>query len=140
MGITLELIITIVTMVLGMWSNASSKKHDFLLATQKVSLQDTNSARKLTDTFILHTRRIIVVCFCFYLLVAPLIATYFGISITVMYMTVEPSSLFGWIFGLGEGTEVVKFHAIDGFVIPPMYTQMLAAIVGFYFGSGGSRR
>jgi hypothetical protein len=55
-------------------------------------------------------------------------------------MTVEPSSLFGWIFGLGEGTEVVKFHAIDGFVIPPMYTQMLAAIVGFYFGSGGSRR
>lgn len=140
MGITLELIITIATMLLGMWSNASSKRHDFLLATQKIQLQDRNSARKISDTFVLHTRRIIVISFCFYLLIAPLIATYLGYTITVMYMTVEPYGIFQWLFGVGEGIEVVKFHAVDGFVIPPLYTQMMAAIVGFYFGSGGTSR
>jgi hypothetical protein len=41
--------------------------------------------------------------------------------------------LFNWLFG-GDGT--VQWQSATGFVITPLDTHIVSAIVGLYFGAG----
>ena len=57
---------------------------------------------------------------------------YPDVSVIVGYTEVK-GGLFNWLFG-GDGT--VQWQAAKGFVITPLDTHIVSAIVGLYFGAG----
>jgi hypothetical protein len=57
---------------------------------------------------------------------------YPDVSVIVGYTEVE-GGFMNWLFG---GGDVVKWQSAQGFVITPLDTHIVSAIVGLYFGAG----
>ena len=135
-GLPLELITMLFSTVLGgvmamIGQNAKNKAKQ-----QEMLIGATNQAREhgKTDTHFAWTRRLIALSAIFAIIVLPkLVAVWYpDVSVIVGYTEVH-GGLFNWIFG-GDGT--VQWQAARGFVITPLDTHIVSAIVGLYFGAG----
>ncbi len=138
--IPLEPITALVGLGMGMWSKVKQQQNDTLNAAimrDKVYMDDTKDARKMTSPGIQYTRRIIA-----FAMVGTYCAMHLGISVpellnltssvTVGYTEVKPGFLFL------PDKEVFKWHVVEGSAITPAFNHAVMLLLGFYFGAGGS--
>lgn len=144
LGLPLELITMLGSTVLGgvmsVWGQsikAKEAQQKMLLARANFNAEQVNTAREAgkTDTHFAWTRRLIALSAVFAIIVLPkLVAVWYpDVSVIVGYSEIQKGFL-GGIFG-GD-SEIVKWQAARGFVITPLDTHIVSAIVGLYFGAG----
>ena len=144
LGLPLELITMLGSTVLGgvmsIWGQSVKAK----LAQQKMLIERANfKAQQVdlardagkTDKHFAWTRRLIALSSVFAIIVLPkLVAVFYPeVNVIVGYTEVQGRFL-DFIFG--SGPEVVKWKYAHGFVITPLDTHIVSAIVGLYFGAG----
>ena len=114
---------------IGQNANNKAKQQEMMIG----GMLQAREHRK-TDKHFTWTRRLIALSAIFSIIVLPkaVAVWYPEVSVIVGYTEVE-GGLFNWIFG-GDGT--VKWQAARGFVITPLDTHIVAAIVGLDFGAG----
>ena len=144
LGLPLELITMLGSTVLGgvmsVWGQsikAKEAQQKMLLARANFNAEQVNTAREAgkTDTHFAWTRRLIALSAVFAIIVLPkLVAVWYpDVSVIVGYSEIQKGFL-GGIFG-GD-SEIVKWQAARGFVITPLDTHIVSAIVGLCFGAG----
>lgn len=136
LGLPLELLTllfsTVVGAVMSIWGQNTKNNADH----QRMLLSGIQKAREYgkTDVHFAWTRRIIALSSVFAIIVLPKVVAVFypEINVIVGYTEVN-GGIINWMFG-GDGT--VHWRAAKGFVITPLDTHLVSAIVGLYFGSG----
>jgi len=142
-GLPLELITMLFSTVLGgvmsIWGQSIKARQ----AEQKMLLQraefnrsavaDAREAGK-DDKHFAWTRRLIALSAVFSIIVLPkLVAVWYPeVSVYVGYTEVQ-GGFMNWLFG---PEEAVQWKMARGFVITPLDTHIVSAIVGLYFGAG----
>lgn len=142
-GLPLELITMLFSTVLGgvmsIWGQSIKARQ----AEQKMLLQraefnrsavaDAREAGK-DDKHFAWTRRLIALSAVFSIIVLPkLVAVWYpDVSVYVGYTEVQ-GGFMNWLFGPDEA---VQWKMARGFVITPLDTHIVSAIVGLYFGAG----
>ena len=144
LGLPLELITMLGSTVLGgvmsVWGQslkAKAEQNKMLLARANFNAEQVNTAREAgkTDTHFAWTRRLIALSAVFSIIVLPkLVAVWYpDVSVIVGYSEVQAGF---WKSLFGSPTEAVQWKAAQGFVITPLDTHIVSAIVGLYFGAG----
>jgi hypothetical protein len=144
LGLPLELITMLGSTILGgvmsIWGQSIKARRE----EQKLLLQSANFKMKAADTAReygskdLHfawTRRLIALAAVFSIIVLPkLVAVWYPeVGVYVGYTEIQK----GFLWGLfGGDVEMVKWQYAQGFVITPLDTHIVSAIVGLYFGAG----
>ena len=142
-GLPLELITMLFSTLLGgfmsIWGQSMKNKQEqnrMMLANAKFSAEQVNAARDAgkTDKHFAWTRRIIALSAVFSIIVLPkLVAVWYPeVGVYVGY-TEATGGLWNWLFGPDEA---IKWKVAQGFVITPLDTHIVSAIVGLYFGAG----
>ena len=97
------------------------------------AVADARNAGK-NDKHFAWTRRLIALSAVFSIIVLPkLVAVWYPeVSVYVGY-TEATGGFFSWLFGPDEA---IQWKMAQGFVITPLDTHIVSAIVGLYFGAG----
>ena len=143
-GLPLELITMLGSTVLGgvmsIWGQSIKSKQaqqEMLMQRANFNAKQVNTARNAgkNDKHFAWTRRLIALSAVFAIIVLPkLVAVFYPeVNVIVGYTEVE-GGFINWLFG--GGNDVVKWQAAQGFVITPLDTHIVSAIVGLYFGAG----
>lgn len=144
LGLPLELITMLGSTVLGgvmsVWGQsikAKEAQQKMLMERANFNAQQVNTAREAgkTDKHFAWTRRLIALSAVFAIIVLPKVVAvwYPEVSVIVGYSEMQG----GFLKNLfGGGSEVVKWQSAQGFVITPLDTHIVSAIVGLYFGAG----
>jgi hypothetical protein len=143
-GLPLELITMLGSTVLGgvmsVWGQsikAKEAQQKMLMERANFNAEQVNTAREAgkTDKHFAWTRRLIALSAVFSIIVLPKVVAvwYPEVSVIVGYSEIQG----GFLKNLfGGGGEIVKWQAAQGFVITPLDTHIVSAIVGLYFGAG----
>jgi len=143
-GLPLELITMLFSTVLGgvmsimgQRMKAQQEQQKMLMERANFNAKQVNAAREAgkTDKHFAWTRRLIALSAVFSIIVLPkLVAVWYPeIPVLVGYSEMQ-TGFFKTLFG--NGTEVIKWQTAQGFVITPLDTHIVSAIVGLYFGAG----
>lgn len=143
-GLPLELITMLGSTVLGgvmsIWGQsikARQEEQKMLMERANANAGFVQQAREAgkNDKHFAWTRRLIALSAVFAIIVLPkLVAVFYPeVGVYVGYTEIQVGFL-DFIFGPGE--EVVKWKYAQGFVITPLDTHIVSAIVGLYFGAG----
>ena len=135
-GLPLELITMLFSTVLGgvmsIWGQSNKAKAE----QQKALVGAVSDAREhgSKDKHFAWTRRIIALSAVFSIIVLPKVAAllYPEVNVIVGYTEMQGGFL-NWLFGT---TEAIEWKYAQGFVITPLDTHIVSAIVGLYFGAG----
>ena len=143
MGFPLELITMLASTLLGgfmsIWGQANktrAEREKMLLKRAEFQNRAVTSAREygMKDTHFAWTRRIIALSSVGAIIVLPKVAAlwYPEVGVVVGYTEVQGGFL-NFLFGPNEA---IVWKAARGFVITPLDTHLVSAIVGLYFGVG----
>lgn len=135
-GLPLELITMLFSTILGgvmsVWGQSNKNKAEH----QRALVGAVSQAREhgKTDSHFAWTRRIIALSAVFSIIVLPKIVAvwYPEVSVVVGYTEMQ-GGFWNWLFGT---TEAIEWKSAYGFVITPLDTHIVSAIVGLYFGAG----
>jgi len=142
-GLPLELITMLFSTLLGgvmsIWGmSIKSKQAQQSMRMQRAefnrsAVSDARDAGK-TDKHFAWTRRLIALSAVFSIIVLPkLVAVWYPmVDVYVGYTEVQGGFL-NWLFGPDEA---IQWKSAKGFVITPLDTHIVSAIVGLYFGAG----
>jgi len=142
-GLPLELITMLFSTVLGavmsIWGmsmKAKEANNRMLLERanfRKEAVAEARNAGK-EDKHFAWTRRLIALSAVFSIIVLPKIVAvwYPEVSVYVGY-TEATGGFWNWMFGPDEA---IQWKMAQGFVITPLDTHIVSAIVGLYFGAG----
>ena len=142
-GLPLELITMLFSTVLGavmsIWGmsmKAKEANNRMLIERanfRKEAVAEARNAGK-EDKHFAWTRRLIALSAVFSIIVLPKIVAvwYPEVSVYVGY-TEATGGFWNWIFGPDEA---IQWKMAQGFVITPLDTHIVSAIVGLYFGAG----
>jgi len=107
-----------------------------LLANANFKANQVNAAREAgkTDSHFAWTRRLIALSAVFSIIVLPKVVAvwYPDVSVIVGYTEVQ-GGFMNWLFG---PEEAIQWKSAKGFVITPLDTHIVSAIIGLYFGAG----
>jgi len=142
-GLPLELITMLFSTILGGVMSIIGQNQKNKLEQQKMMLQtasfkadQVNAARDAgkTDSHFAWTRRLIALSAVFSIIVLPKIVAvwYPEVTVYVGYTEVQ-GGFMNWLFGPDEA---IQWKMAKGFVITPLDTHIVSAIVGLYFGAG----
>jgi len=142
-GLPLELITMLGSTVLGgvmsIWGQSIKAKqahNEMLLQRAEFNRGAVDEARNAgkNDKHFAWTRRLIALSAVFAIIVLPkLVAVFYPeVNVIVGYTEVE-GGILNWLLGANE---TVRWQAASGFVITPLDTHIVSAIVGLYFGAG----
>jgi len=142
-GLPLELITMLGSTILGgvmsIWGQsikAKQAQQEMLMQRaefNRSAVADARDAGK-TDKHFAWTRRLIALSAVFSIIVLPKIVAVWYPEVTVFVGYTEATGgMFNWLFG---PEEAVKWKMAQGFVITPLDTHIVSAIVGLYFGAG----
>tara|TARA_E500000305_G_scaffold18186_1_gene13409 strand:- start:19859 stop:20302 length:444 start_codon:yes stop_codon:yes gene_type:complete len=142
-GLPLELITMLFSTILGgvmsIWGQSIKGKqaqNEMLMERANFNAKQVNRARDAgkNDKHFAWTRRLIALSAVFSIIVLPkLVAVWYpDISVYVGYTEVQGGFL-NWLFG---PEEAIQWKMAKGFVITPLDTHIVSAIVGLYFGAG----
>src|SRR6056300_112463 len=144
-GLPLELITMLFSTILGgvmsIWGQsikAKQAQQEMLMQRaefNRSAVADARDAGK-TDKHFAWTRRLIALSAVFSIIVLPKLVAVWYPEVTVFVGYTEVQSNFFTNFFGSEGTEVIKWQMAQGFVITPLDTHIVSAIVGLYFGAG----
>lgn len=116
-----------------MMAKSSENRHkEFQMALKAQEQADKsaeNAAKRDASNGGMWTRRVIVLCILFGVILAPLIATLMSIPVIIEVDQVKPI-----FFGLLGNRSEKLFVEVFGYVLIPEIRQALTAIIGFYFG------
>lgn len=135
-GLPLELITMLFSTILGgvmsIWGQNNKHKAEH----QRALVGAVSQAREhgKTDVHFAWTRRIIALSAVFSIIVLPKVVAvwYPEVSVVVGYTEVT-GGFKEWLFGTQES---IQWRSAYGFVITPLDTHIVSAIVGLYFGAG----
>ena len=135
-GLPLELITMLFSTILGavmsIWGQNTKNK----AKQQEMMISGMQQAREhgKTDVHFAWTRRIIALSAVGSIIVLPkLLAVWYpDVSVIVGYTEVQ-GGFINWILG---APDAVHWKSARGFVITPLDTHIVSAIVGLYFGAG----
>jgi len=142
-GLPLELLTMLFSTVLGgvmsIWGQsikARQAQNEMLMQRaefNRSAVADARDAGK-KDTHFAWTRRLIALSAVFSIIVLPkLVAVWYPeVGVYVGY-TEATGGFMNWLFGPAEA---IKWKYAQGFVITPLDTHIVSAIVGLYFGAG----
>ena len=142
-GLPLELITMLFSTILGgvmsIWGQSNKTKAEqnkMLLARANFKAEQVNAARNAgkNDSHFAWTRRLIALSAVFSIIVLPkLVAVWYpDVSVYVGYTEMQ-GGFMNWLFGPDEA---IQWKMAKGFVITPLDTHIVSAIVGLYFGAG----
>ncbi len=130
---------TILGGVMSIWGQSIKGKqaqNEMLMERANFNAKQVNRARDAgkNDKHFAWTRRLIALSAVFSIIVLPkLVAVWYpDISVYVGYTEVQGGFL-NWLFG---PEEAIQWKMAKGFVITPLDTHIVSAIVGLYFGAG----
>ena len=122
---------TLLSGIMSMMSQNMKAKHDhqkMLLARGKFQVEAFTTAREYGNKGFQWTRRIIAILSVLAIIVLP------KVVVTVGYTEFKPGFL------LIPEREAMKWIAFKGLVITPLDTNLVAAIIGMYFGGSLVKR
>ena len=130
---------TILSGVMSMMSQNMKAKQDhqkMLLARAEFQAETFRAAREYDNAGFQWTRRIIAILAVLAIVVLPKVAVILfpDLTVTVGYTEFKPGFLF-----IPE-KEAMKWIAFQGMVITPLDTNLVAAIIGMYFGGSLVKR
>lgn len=137
-GIPMEMISMLGSGVLSgamtIWAKSLEAKHQHmqdLVTAGKVDEASRENARKFKGKGVQFTRRLIAIAATFAIVVWPKIVPVFwpDIPVTVGWTEWNPGFLFF------EGSEATVWHAVKGLALTPLDTNIMASIIGLYFGA-----
>jgi|TARA_R110002012_G_scaffold11505_1_gene51945 hypothetical protein len=142
-GLPLELITMLFSTILGgvmsIWGQSNKTKAEqnkMLLARANFKAEQVNAARNAgkNDSHFAWTRRLIALSAVGSIIVLPKVVAvwYPEVSVIVGYTEVQ-GGFANWLFG---PEEAIQWKSANGFVITPLDTHIVSAIVGLYFGAG----
>lgn len=142
-GLPLELITMLASTILGgvmsIWGQsikARQAQNEMLMQRAEFSraaVADARDAGK-TDKHFAWTRRLIALSAVFAIIVLPkLVAVWYPEVPVYVGYTEATGGFLNWLFGPAES---IKWQYAQGFVITPLDTHIVSAIVGLYFGAG----
>ena len=143
LGLPLELITMLFSTLLGgvmsIWGQSMKNRQEqnkMMLQTAQFRADQVNTAREAgkNDSHFAWTRRLIALSAVFSIIVLPkLVAVWYpDVSVYVGY-TEATGGIMNWLFGPDEA---IQWKVAKGFVITPLDTHIVSAIVGLYFGAG----
>ena len=144
MGFPFEIITmlgsTLLSGFLKVWSasrKAKEEQQKLLIARGKIQLQAIESARNYDNKGFQWTRRIIALVSVFAIVLLPkLVAVYYpDVDVTVGYTNWRPGFMF-----CREGREIFEWVTFQGLVITQLDTNLVAAVIGMYFGGSLVKR
>ena len=124
---------------MGIWSQSIKARQDeqkMLIARAGVQIQAFKNAREYDNTKFQWTRRVIALTAIFSIILLPkLVAIFYpDILVSVGYTQFKPGFFFV------PEKEVLKWISLQGLVITPLDTNLVAAITGMYFGGSLVKR
>ena len=143
LGFPLALITMLFSTILGgvmsIWGQSIKARE----ANNKMLMERANFRKKAVaearnagkdDKHFAWTRRLIALSAVFSIIVLPkLVAVWYpDVSVYVGYTEMQ-GGFFNWLFGPDEA---IQWKMAKGFVITPLDTHIVSAIVGLYFGAG----
>jgi hypothetical protein len=126
--------------LLKVWSasrKAKEEQQKLLITRGKFQLQAIESARNYDNKGFQWTRRIIALVSIFAIVLLPkLVAIYYpDVDVTVGYTNWRPGFMF-----FREGREIFEWVTFQGLVITQLDTNLVAAVIGMYFGGSLVKR
>ena len=117
---------------MSIWGQSNKNKAEHQRALVGAVSQAREHGSK--DVHFAWTRRIIALSAVFSIIVLPkLVAVWYPeISVVVGYTEVQ-GGFWNWLYNTKEA---VQWKSAYGFVITPLDTHIVSAIVGLYFGAG----
>ena len=142
-GLPLELITMLFSTILGgvmsIWGQSikgRQAQNEMLMERANFNAKQVNRARDAgkNDKHFAWTRRLIALSAVFSIIVLPKIVAvwYPEVTVYVGYTEVQ-GGFMNWLFGPDEA---IQWKMAKGFVITPLDTHIVSAIVGLYFGAG----
>jgi hypothetical protein len=144
MGIPFEIITMLGSSLLGgvmsMWGQAQKNKMEERKMMMKVRDQEAKNieAARKADPFSAWTRRVIALTAVFSIILLPKLAAIFypELLVAVGYSEWEPGLWF-----ITEGRDAIVWKEFSGgLIITPLDTNLMSALVGFYFGASAVKR
>jgi len=120
--------------IMAQKSQAEAEKQKMFMQRAEFAAQQVDKAREVTDAFTKHTRRWIALIAVVAILVIPKLAPFIDPNMPIYVGYTEMQGGFmNWLFG---PEEAIEWKMAKGFVITPLDTHIVSAIVGLYFGAG----
>ena len=142
-GLPLELITMLFSTILGgvmsIWGHSIKGKqaqNEMLMERANFNAKQVNRARDAgkNDKHFAWTRRLIALSAVFSIIVLPkLVAVWYPEVGVIVGYTEATGGFWNWLFGPAE---TVQWRTAQGFVITPLDTHIVSAIIGLYFGAG----
>ena len=142
-GLPLELITMLFSTILGgvmsIWGQSikgRQAQNEMLMQRANFEAKQVNRARDAgkNDKHFAWTRRLIALSAVFSIIVLPKLVAVWYPEVTVYVGYTEMQGGFAnWLFGPDEA---IQWKMAKGFVITPLDTHIVSAIVGLYFGAG----
>ena len=130
---------TILGGVMSIWgqnTKAKQAQQEMLMQRANFEAKQVNRARDAgkNDKHFAWTRRLIALSAVFSIIVLPKVVAvwYPEVTVYVGYTEVQ-GGFMNWLFGPDEA---IQWKMAKGFVITPLDTHIVSAIVGLYFGAG----
>jgi len=130
---------TILGGVMSIWGQsmkARAEQNKMMMERAQFSATQVNTARDAgkNDKHFAWTRRLIALSAVFAIIVLPkLVAVWYPEVPVYVGYTEATGGILNWLFGPAEQ---IKWQYAQGFVITPLDTHIVSAIVGLYFGAG----
>lgn len=126
--------------LLKIWTQASRDKQERNLASiqiTKLNAELIHQARTYQDKGFSLTRRIIAISCIFTIVILPKIVAAFNpdLGVWVSSEVLENGFLF-----FSEDKTITQWNYLKGFVITPIDTMIVSAVIGIYFGASVARR
>jgi len=116
----------------------SAKREEALLAANKLEIKDRQAARKLQVPHVQWTRRFIAIAIVSAVAILPAVQSFINPDLTIQIPVTTTGNFFETLlFGAQEKLKYITVP-ISGYFIVLLDSLML--ILGFYFGSGGTRK
>ena len=143
----MSMILTIISYVVGAIFRGFEQKREYeqekwraMMTMANAKFKDTSDARKIQTTEAQYTRRVVMILFTIGLVGLTIWGVVVGGTMIIpTLITKEPSGFFGMLFG-GGASSMVKFTELPLTLSVTYAWEMFGVMVGFYFGSGGTRK
>ncbi len=141
---TMSLIMTLVGLLAGiikdLWMTkieSNQRREEMLLKRAGLLIKDRERAGRIKDKGVHFTRRLIAISFVFSIVIAPVV---FGFVYPHLAINVPIESTVNGFWPFFDSTKVIKYVALTGVSIPLQLIDAFLLIIGFYFGSAGSKK
>lgn len=125
-----DIVVTLGGLFIGLVQKSMDNGHQQKMLLLKAGIKDVKDARAVKDEWFKWTRRTIALTVTAYVFVAPVLAAFFNVPISIAY-----SEDNGFIMSILKGeTDFIWKTLPSGLVLSPIHIHATELILGLYFG------